>query len=1501
MATAGSIVIDLLAKTGSFETDMNRARRKVNEFDNDLKGMIARLDRASVALAGVAAAAAGWVALTMQTVKTMDATSKMADQIGVTTEALTGLRFAAQQFANVSDQTFDMALRRMTRRIEEAAQGSGGAKAAFEAMGLSAKELARLSPDQQFMRIADAMQKTDTQAQRLKNTMAIFDTEGMPLVNALSQGSKELERNIELATRYGVVLSTEAARSAEQFTNNLSRLSSIQDGMRQQLTTAMLPALERLSGYMLGVAESALEVGNSRHRLEEFSRVAVEFVDDLARSYAGLTVIGRGVLDMLAELDEAALGWLKPFKTETVAATTILTQSFSESVLNTAREIDKLVGLAGGVMAVWKTVGDNIPLYFRVAWNKVLEGAAAFVNSLSDLVNPMLETMGMDGFGKVAWGENVVVGLRSISESFREGYESAKAASGMAERVQAAYDGVAISTAKAAKTVNESTGGLAGNGKASEAARKAAEAFRKEQERALVAHYQSISAIHAQAQGIEDQVALFGQSKSALEDLTIARLEEEAVVLRMYGDRSKAAVEAIEAEIEARKRLRTAIGSLEQKEAEKAAWESWAQDVKTVFDQVGQSLTDAIFDGGKSGLDLLKDWAKTLTLRVFVQPIMGAMQGMVTNQLGGLFGMRNPQGGMMQHASSLNSIFGAGYQALTGATPGASAASLGYANTVGMFGGDSIGALIQANGGWQGALSGLSSATSAAVTAGALSAAPTVAASLSTSFGTAATTMASTSFTASLGGGAAAAGAGGAGGLMAGLSAAAPWIGGALAIGSLLGGGLFDREPTTRREQRTQVEYAGGLLDITKRDDRVQAGADAAVAQMTAAAIQSANNLFQNIGIDATIESFRSIMASSYKRDRDGVASGGTLRVGDQLIDFGITDDTNPTLGGFGGWSSVDPMQRIGTEIQLSMLEALKAVSDELPSVLSSMLAVDIRSLDEAGAADLVARFTALTEGASAFLAAIERMPFDYLRDVTFDAAANMVQFADGIDNLLAAQQAYYERFYSDAERHGHAVDQLTQALAGVGVEMPALVGSTDDMLASYRALVESLDLNTEAGQRAYVTLMQTAGAFADVAQFAGRAAVDLERAAEGQRRAAEQALQQALSGLSTAYNAVVQAGQREIARLQESFSATDSAMSSYRSAVQRLESEFNSLFSAIDRGIQALRGTGAAFDAQYHQARAVISTTLLTGQLPQTADLSEAIRVAQQGVMGQRFASREDQQRAYLTLANELEGIKGIAEPELDTAKATLSQLETQYRLLRGMSLVGEDSLSALESQLRTAISAEEAARRQISLIERQIEEARRQYDALIDLDTSIKDLATAMREFAAAVEEAAAAQTAVGGGGGNSTAPGSSYSQAAAYYAANPDVASAFNRGDGGSMSFDEFARHHYETYGRYEGRSYDVGTSYVPYDMMANVHRGETIIDPRSSDILRRYGIEVRGGTSRETEQLLREQLSEVRQQNRYLYEIVKSGKRTANHTETMERSAMETEGLAVVAYG
>src|SRR5690606_29397430 len=127
------------------------------------------------------------------------------------------------------------------------------------------------------------------------------------------------------------------------------------------------------------------------------------------------------------------------------------------------------------------------------------------------------------------------------------------------------------------------------------------------------------------------------------------------------------------------------------------------------------------------------------------------------------------------------------------------------------------------------------------------------------------------------------------------------------ALGSLFG----DDEPRTRREQRTQVEYAGGIFDITKTDDRAPAGADAAARALAEQAVSTANDIFKQVGVDAAIDSFHAIMASSHKGDRDGVASGGRLRIGDQYVQFGIQDDENPTIKGFGGWSSAETLPRL--------------------------------------------------------------------------------------------------------------------------------------------------------------------------------------------------------------------------------------------------------------------------------------------------------------------------------------------------------------------------------------------------------------------------------------------------------------------------------------------------------------------------------------------------------------------------------------------------------------
>src|SRR5690606_28133358 len=97
-------------------------------------------------------------------------------------------------------------------------------------------------------------------------------------------------------------------------------------------------------------------------------------------------------------------------------------------------------------------------------------------------------------------------------------------------------------------------------------------------------------------------------------------------------------------------------------------------------------------------------------------------------------------------------------------------------------------------------------------------------------------------------------------------------------FGSIIDGVFGGREPTTRRQQRSTAELIDGAWDITSRDGRQGDAAADAAQEIAKSAVSAANDLFEQIGVNAAIESFYAITESSYKRDRDGVASGGQVR-----------------------------------------------------------------------------------------------------------------------------------------------------------------------------------------------------------------------------------------------------------------------------------------------------------------------------------------------------------------------------------------------------------------------------------------------------------------------------------------------------------------------------------------------------------------------------------------------------------------------------------------------
>ena len=242
---------------------VNRGLRSVAKASAPIAGFMTKWG-----LATATAAAGASAALVKMRMTAVDNLAKTADKLGATTEALAGLQHAAE-ISGVSTETMNMALQRMTRRVAEAAMGTGEAKGALEELNLNADALAKLPLDQQMNIVADAMQGVEKQSDRVRLAMKLFDSEGVALVNTLAGGSDGLKEMAEEASKLGIAISRVDAAMIEQANDDVLRAKSVFQGFGNQIATELSPLISELAANFYQTALDANEAGRVGSRVAQ--------------------------------------------------------------------------------------------------------------------------------------------------------------------------------------------------------------------------------------------------------------------------------------------------------------------------------------------------------------------------------------------------------------------------------------------------------------------------------------------------------------------------------------------------------------------------------------------------------------------------------------------------------------------------------------------------------------------------------------------------------------------------------------------------------------------------------------------------------------------------------------------------------------------------------------------------------------------------------------------------------------------------------------------------------------------------------------------------------------------------------------------------------------------------------------------------------------------------------------------------------------------------------
>lgn len=226
-------------RLGAFDRAAGRAENSADEFSKSQIGMKTKAAAATIAIVALAAA----LATLKSNLDSIDNLAKVSDKLGIATEKLQAMRLQAE-LTGVSARTLDMGLQRMVRRVAEAAQGTGEAEGALRELGVSAKELAKLSPDEQFKTIADAMGQVKDQGDKVRLSMKLFDSEGVALVNTLNAGSDALRETEKEMTDLGIAINRIDAKKVEDANDAMTHLKTSVGALGQTFTIAIAPAIQ---------------------------------------------------------------------------------------------------------------------------------------------------------------------------------------------------------------------------------------------------------------------------------------------------------------------------------------------------------------------------------------------------------------------------------------------------------------------------------------------------------------------------------------------------------------------------------------------------------------------------------------------------------------------------------------------------------------------------------------------------------------------------------------------------------------------------------------------------------------------------------------------------------------------------------------------------------------------------------------------------------------------------------------------------------------------------------------------------------------------------------------------------------------------------------------------------------------------------------------------------------------------------------------------------------
>jgi TP901 family phage tail tape measure protein len=253
------IWVNILGDGSKLKGELDKSSKNVSSFSEKI-GKVGKIATA----AGVAVTAA-FTAIVLKTAAVGDQFDKMSLRTGVAAEDLSALAYAAD-ISGSDIGTLEKGLKALTKVMDDASRGIGEGLDAFREL-----DIAVVDVDGNLRSTVDVLKEAATKISAIEDptkqaayAMDLFGSRAGPqLLPLLKMGEEGIEDLMTKAKELGMVVSTEAATAAAEFTDRLTDLKGSLFGAGRMIGDTLIPAItpliERVTKMVVKIKEWAEE------------------------------------------------------------------------------------------------------------------------------------------------------------------------------------------------------------------------------------------------------------------------------------------------------------------------------------------------------------------------------------------------------------------------------------------------------------------------------------------------------------------------------------------------------------------------------------------------------------------------------------------------------------------------------------------------------------------------------------------------------------------------------------------------------------------------------------------------------------------------------------------------------------------------------------------------------------------------------------------------------------------------------------------------------------------------------------------------------------------------------------------------------------------------------------------------------------------------------------------------------------------------------------------